>query len=385
MQYRKMGKLDFDVSNFGMGLMRLPTAEGNANIRYELSTPLIHKAFDMGVNYFDTAYVYHGGNSEVALGKALKEKPGMRDKIKIATKLPLRDGGTPESWEAVLDESLTRMGIETVDFYLLHGINGESFKKFGAEAVPFLEKMVEKGKIRYPSFSFHDDFDAFKTIIDAYDGWCMAQVQFNLMDTFNQATLEGIRYAGKKNIPIVVMEPLRGGMLAKHVPDPVKALYEAFPDKRTPVEWAFRYVYNQPEVKVVLSGIGTPEELEQNVATFSAGGANVMNADEEKLIENVRKAYEGLAKIGCTGCRYCEPGCPMNIAIPDIFKGYDNACIAGNINEKGPFSFQGRYQKIVENDRGASKCIQCGQCEGECPQHISIIEHLANIAKEYEK
>ncbi|MBQ4637487.1 MAG: aldo/keto reductase, partial [Clostridia bacterium] len=283
MQYRKMGKLDFDVSNFGMGLMRLPTAEGNANIRYELSTPLIHKAFDMGVNYFDTAYVYHGGNSEVALGKALKEKPGMRDKIKIATKLPLRDGGTPESWEAVLDESLTRMGIETVDFYLLHGINGESFKKFGAEAVPFLEKMVEKGKIRYPSFSFHDDFDAFKTIIDAYDGWCMAQVQFNLMDTFNQATLEGIRYAGKKNIPIVVMEPLRGGALATPTPD-VKANIDRYPEKRTAVDWAFRYVGHFKEIATILSGMSTQEMVDDNLRIFDEVKVGALSERDQRMI-----------------------------------------------------------------------------------------------------
>jgi len=379
MQYRAMDKIGFNPSIFGVGLMRLPTDGTRPGIKFDLSTDLIHKAIDMGVTYFDTAYVYHDGVSEVALGKALKARPGDREKIKIATKLPMRDGGNPKVWEDILDESLARMGIDCVDFYLLHGLDGKKFDQFKDEALPFLDKMVEKGKIRYPSFSFHDDMDAFVKIIDSYD-WCMAQVQFNLLDTFNQATLEGIRYAGKKNIPIVVMEPLRGGALVRHVPKQVQELYDAFPVKRTPVEWAFRYVYNQPEVKVILSGIGTPEELTQNVDIFSRSQANVMTAEELELIEKVRKTYESLAPIGCTGCRYCEPGCPMNIAIPDMFRSYDTAHIIGTAD-----NYQQNYDRFVKADRQAGKCIGCGQCEGVCPQHLPIIEHLNMLAGKYEK
>ena len=379
MQYRTMDKLDFHPSIFGVGLMRLPTDGTRPGIKFELSTPLIHKAIDMGVNYFDTAYVYHDGVSEVALGKALKARPGDRGKIKIATKLPIREGGNPKGWEDVLDESLTRMGIDCVDFYLLHGLDGEKFDMCKDEALPFLDKMVQKGKIRYPSFSFHDDAAAFRRIIDSYD-WCMAQVQFNLLDTFNQATLEGIRYAGKKNIPVVVMEPLRGGALARHVPEQVQALYDAFPVKRSPVEWAFRYVYNQPEVKVILSGIGTLQELEQNVDIFSRSAPGAMTPQELELIDQVRQAYESLAPIGCTGCRYCEPGCPMNIAIPDIFRGYDTAHIIGT-----PERFANNYERFVKDDRNAGKCIGCGQCEGVCPQHLPIIRHLGKLAEQFEK
>ena len=380
MQYRKMEKLGFDVSIFGVGLMRLPTGEGGrSDIQYDKTTPLIHKMIDDGVNYIDTAYVYHDGFSEVSLGKALAARPSDRAKIKIATKLPIRPNQGPEDWEKILDTSLERLNTDYIDFYLVHGSNYARIEPVKDELFKFLDDMKAKGKIKYPSASFHGDYEDFIKYVDAYD-WQMLQVQFNLLDPYNQCTLKGIEYAGSKGIPIVVMEPLRGGVLVRHVPDVVKELYDNFPVKRTPLEWAFRYVYNRPEVKVILSGIGTVEELDQDVEIFSCSAANDMSEAELKLVDDVRIAYESLAKIGCTGCRYCEPGCPVDIPISSILRGYDQACIMGSAAK-----FQSRYDQLVKDKATAGSCIECGQCEGECPQHLPIIEHLGFFRDNYEK
>jgi predicted aldo/keto reductase-like oxidoreductase len=380
MQYRTMEKLNLDVSIFGIGLMRLETGPGGrGDILYEKSTPLIHKAIDMGVNYIDTAYVYHDGSSEVSLGKALAARPSDRQKIKIATKLPIRPGEGYEEWEKYLDTSLERIGTDYIDFYLVHGINYARIEPIKEELFRFLEDMKAKGKILYPSASFHGDHDDFIKLVDCYD-WSMLQVQINILDPYNQCTLKGMQYAGSKGIPIVVMEPLRGGVLVRHVPEAAKELYDSFPVKRKPVEWAFRYVYHQPEVKVILSGIGTLKELEENVEIFSKSAPGAMDADELKLVDDVRLAYESLAKIGCTACRYCEPGCPVEIPISDILRGYDQACIMGTAE-----NFQSRYDQVTKDKNGAGTCTECGQCEAECPQNIPIIEHMAFFSDTYEK
>ncbi len=380
MQYRSMDKLNLDVSIFGVGLMRLQTGpEGQSDILYDKSTALIHKAIDMGVNYIDTAYVYHGGFSEVSLGKALAARPSDRQKICIATKLPIRAGEGYQDWEKYLDTSLERLGTDYIDFYLVHGINYARIEPVKDELFRFLDDMKKKGKILYPSASFHGEYGDFIKLVDSYD-WSMLQVQINILDPYNQATLKGMQYAGSKGIPIVVMEPLRGGVLVRHVPAEAKKLYDSFPVQRKPVEWAFRYVYHHPEVKVILSGISTPEELEENVAIFSKSAPGAMDKDELKLVDDVRLAYESLAKIGCTACRYCEPGCPVEIPISDILRGYDQACIMGTTE-----NFQSRYDQVTKDKNGAGACIECGQCETECPQSIPIIKHLAFFRDNYEK
>ena len=374
MQYRTMGTTGFNASLFGMGMMRLPSVDDKAD--FTKSTPLIHKAIDMGVNYFDTAYIYINGTSECTLKEAFKQRPGDRRKIKIATKLPMWH--VDDNWEKTLDTSLERMGTDYVDFYLLHAIDSDVLEKHGDRPFKFLDDMVKKGKILYPSCSVHDDYEGFVKLADAYD-WKMMQVQFNLMDVFHQVTLKGVEYAGKKDIPVVVMEPLRGGMLAKHVPASVQALYDAFPVKRSPVEWAFRYVYNRPEVKVVLSGISNDTELTDNVRIFSGAAENVMTAEELQLIEKVRLAYESLASIGCTGCKYCEDGCPEKITISRILRSYDEACVEGKLDD-----YAKRYRKsFVDKDTHGGKCIECGQCESACPQSLPIMKHLAQLHAKY--
>ncbi len=372
MYMRPFGKLGFDVSTFGMGAMRLGQLPGGGGIDYDLSTRVMRAAVDRGVNYFDTAYVYHGGFSEVAVGKAMAD--GYRDRVKIATKLAVWQNG-PNEYEKQLDISLQRLGTDHIDFYLFHAIDEERWEKFGDAVARFMDKMVKKGKILYPSFSFHDSPELFKKVIDAYD-WKMAQVQINLLDEeapYN-ASLEGVRYAGKKGVPIVVMEPLRGGSLALPPPADVKALYDAFPVKRSHVDWAFRYTYDMPEVATILSGISSMEILEENLAIFSNAKPNCMDAAERELIAKVRAAYQSRIKVGCTGCEYCLP-CPQNVKIPNIFRGYDQANVFGD-----KARYQREYENIAKADGGQDQCIECGACESQCPQKIKIIEKLKEAA-----
>ncbi len=370
MYYRPFGKLGFDVSTFGMGAMRLAQLPDGGGIDFDASTAVMRAAVDAGVNYFDTAFVYHGGNSETAVGKAMRD--GYRDRVKIATKLAV---WLDTPFEEQLDTSLRKLETDHVDFYLFHAIEEERWGKHGDEVLTFLDKMVKKGKILYPSFSFHDSPEVFKKIIDAYD-WKMAQVQFNFLDeeATGNAALEGVKYAGKKGVPIVVMEPLRGGALALDPPADVQALYDAFPVKRSHVEWAFRYCYDLPEVATVLSGISTMDMLRDNLRIFSDAKPGCMDDAERRLIAKVREAYQSRMKIGCTGCEYCMP-CPFGVNIPGIFRAYDNMNVFGN-----KALYQGEYNFIAGRGAAQDKCAACGNCQEHCPQKIQIIDKLKEAA-----
>lgn len=381
MQYRPFGKLGFEISTFGMGCMRLPT-KGEAEpgkrppVDVDEAVRMIRRAYESGVNYFDTAYVYHDGLSEPALGKGVKP---FRSEVKLASKLALW-ADTKENWEKMLDTTLRRLDTDYLDFYLLHSLNRERFEPMKDDLLAFLDRMVEKGKILYPAFSIHDNFDCFKMILDSYDKWGMAQIQYNLLDevTNSQPGLEGVEYAGKKGVPLVIMEPLRGGALAGRLPKEVKDLYDAFPVKRSQVEWAFRAIYNRPEVAVILSGVSTMEQLEDNIAIFDKAAPNAMPKEEIELLSKVRNAYLSRVKAGCTGCRYCMP-CPNGVHIPDILQSYDRAYMFDNMD-----AFKADYKRLAAGGHGADKCIQCGACESACPQHLPIMELLPAFAKDAE-
>ncbi len=374
MQYRKFGDLGFEVSVFGVGCMRLPVMEkpdGSKDysaIDEEEAIKMIRYAIDHGVNYFDTAYTYHGGNSEVVLGKALKD--GYREKVKIATKLPLWQAESYEDFEKILDEQLKRLQVDTIDFYLLHALSKERWEKAkNLKVLDFLDKAVEAGKIRYPGFSFHDELDVFKEIIDSYD-WKMCQIQLNILDMHYQAGVEGLKYAGSKGIPVVIMEPLRGGKLASNIPDDIQDMWNSAKIKRSPVEWAFRWLYNFPEVTVILSGVSTMEQLKENIEIFDKAVPNSMTDEELELVVKVKELYESKTKVNCTRCNYCMP-CPSGVSIPEIFSLYNDASMFETVEE-----YANRYKNLIKEEKDASKCIECGNCEAECPQNINIIEKL---------
>ncbi len=366
---RKIKKLGIEVSAFGVGCMRFPmtTVDGVEVVDESISTPAIRYAIDNGVNYMDTAYVYSNQKNETALGHALRD--GYREKVYVATKLPTWACNTREDMDRILDESLSRLETDYIDFYLVHALNKDSWQKmYDLGVLDFMDKAKASGKIRYACFSFHDNYETFKTILEAYD-WDMCQIQFNFMDVENQAGLKGLKLAGERGVPVVIMEGLLGGKLA-NVPDNVQALYDSWPEKRSPVEWAFRWLCNFPEVATVLSGVTNLEMTKNNLEIFDRCETGIMREEELALIDKVREAYLSRTKIGCTGCRYCMP-CPNEVDIPGIFSTWNDLSLYGQ-NLAG----NRRYAKKLSEGKGADKCIECGACEGVCPQQLSIIESL---------
>ena len=368
MKYRTMGKLGIKASAFGLGCMRFNgAASGDSVIDEQKAVSLIRRAIDGGVTYIDTAYVYLDRTSEIVLGKALRD--GYRDRVTIATKMPAEKVKNRADMEALLAEELGKLQTDHIDFYLMHGINREKWEYFKSIGAPrFFDDMKKAGKIRYRCFSFHGPYDQFEYILNDWD-WDMVQIQYNYMDIGNQAGTKGLELAGSKGIPVVIMEGLLGGRLAV-APENVQALYDAFPVKRSPVEWAFRWLCNHPEVSVVLSGCNEAEQIDENLRIFDTVDAGIMSAEELRLIDDVRAAYISRTKIGCTGCRYCMP-CPNGVDIPGIFSAWNSKSLYGN----DPRSDWG-FRMLLENRNGADNCVGCGACEAACPQHLRIIDGL---------
>ncbi len=368
MKYRGFGKLDWQVSALGFGAMRLPViGEDQAKINEPEAIKMIRYAADNGVNYIDTAYLYHMGQSEVLVGKALKD--GYRQKMKVATKLPARMVEKAEDFDRILAEQLKRLDTDMVDFYLLHGLNKEGWEKVrDFNVLKWAEKQMAAGKIGRLGFSFHDEYDVFKDIIDSYDNWVLAQVLYNFMDYNTQATRKGVEYAAGKGIAVVVMEPLRGGLLAKEPPQSVVKIWDDAPRQLKPVEWAFRWVWDQPEISVALSGMSTMEQVVENVKIAGDSAVGMMTEADQKSIEKVRKAYRNLRPVQCTNCKYCVP-CPNNVDIPTVFQIYDDSVMYAD-PRIGQFRYNGPFG--INQDQRADKCTECGECLEKCPQKIDI-------------
>ncbi len=382
MLYRPFGRTGERVSILGFGCMRLPVLEGRRErIDVPQATEMLHYAIDHGVNYVDTAFPYHGnsfdqpGASEPFLGEALAG--GYREKVLLATKLP---GWLVESYDdfgEILAGQLGRLQTECIDCYLLHSMNAVIWKKLADLGVlKFLDAAIADGRIRYAGFSFHDEAAAFAPIVDAY-AWDFCQIQYNYMDVDNQAGVAGLAYAADKGLAVIVMEPVKGGRLAGRVIAPVQDLWDAAPVKRTPVEWALRFVWDDPRVSLLLSGMSSMEQVVENVELASRGEAGSLTPVELALIERARDAYRARIAVDCTACRYCQP-CPQGIDIPLVLDLVNNASLFDD-----PAAEREGYKIEISagHTAAAAACVECGQCEEACPQQIKVIEELANASR----
>lgn len=384
MQYRKFGKIDWQVSALGFGCMRFPTIDGKSgNIDQEKANAMIRRAVEGGVNYFDTAYVYHDQKSEIALGIALQD--GLRDQVRIATKSPIWLINETEDFDRMLNEQLDRLQTSTIDFYLLHSLNKESWEKIHRLGLlQRAEAAKADGKIRYLGFSFHDKAEIFTQIVDGYHAWDFCQIQYNYMDIENQAGVAGLRYAASKGLAVVIMEPLLGGKLALDLPA-TRPLWNSAAQKRTPADWALQWLWNQPEVSLALSGMSTIEQVEENIASASVSGSGKLSADEVALVDQVREIIHSLSPIPCTACEYCLP-CPNGVNIPRNFDVYNRAAMYDTLEDS-----RREYKYWIPDDQKAAACIQCEECLTKCPQQIAIstwlpvVEEVMGLNREFVK
>lgn len=374
MQYRK-DKKGNDISLLGYGCLRF-TKKGTG-IDLEKAEKEILEAIQSGVNYFDTAYVY--GGSEAALGEIL-ERNHCRDKVNIATKLPHYLIKSVEGAEKLFQEELRRLRTDHVEYYLMHMLSDiatwNHLVRLGIK--DWIQEKLESGQIRNIGFSFHGSTPMFKQLVDAYD-WDFCQIQYNYIDEFSQAGVEGLHYAYEKGISVIIMEPLRGGRLVDLLPKSAKEIFANDPKGRTPAEMAFKWLYDQPEVICVLSGMNDMDMVRQNVKTASEAFAGCLTEDDRKLIRCVKDEINRTVKVGCTGCGYCMP-CPKGVDIPGTFRCYNAIYSEGKKSAKKDY----RFFAMKKHPTGASECIRCGKCETHCPQKIPIREELKHAAAELE-
>jgi uncharacterized protein len=372
MEYKKKTKGDEKISILGFGCMRLPTKGEYADIDEKKAEKMLEWAIANGVNYLDTAYMYHGGNSEQFLGKFLNR--GYRDKIYLATKLPLGRIENADDFDSLLNEQLEKLQTDHLDFYLFHAINKNQWDRLRPMGIlEWAEKRRSEGVFKYLGFSFHDKYEAFKEIIDGHDGWDFCQIQYNYMNEEVQAGTKGLKYSGGKNIDVIIMEPLLGGNLVDP-PKQIKEIWNRADRKRSPAEWALQWLWDKPEILTVLSGMSTMEQVKENVKAADHAAEKRLNKEELELVDQVHQAYNELQPIPCTGCKYCMP-CPSEVNIPKIFSIY-NTGVRFNRMEQA----KQQYNKLKEGK--ADLCVECGQCLEKCPQDIEITEWLKRVHKE---
>ena len=379
MQYRTVPKNGDRLSALGFGAMRLPMRMGR--IDEERATRQIHEAIDCGVNYIDTAVPYHGGESERFLGRALQN--GYRERVNLATKLPPWSVKSREDMDRILEVQLKKLRTDRIDYYLLHSLEAGSWKRLQDLGVlEFLDAAAASGKIRNAGFSFHGDIRTFREIVDAYD-WTFCQIQYNFLDETNQAGTEGLRYAAANRVAVMVMEPLRGGMLAAKLPAEAERLYRQSGLDRSPAEWALRWVWNHPEVTVVLSGMNDERHIAENLATCEDALPGSMTADELATVDAVAAVYRRQMKVGCTGCAYCMP-CPAGVNIPQCFSLYNTHAMASRRADR--IMARGMYGMslmggMTGEQADASLCRDCGRCAKACPQRIAIPSELRKVGR----
>ncbi|MBU0929310.1 MAG: aldo/keto reductase [Spirochaetes bacterium] len=373
MLYRRFPKISsLEISALGLGCMRLPTIGGDAStIDEAAATAMLADAVSAGVNYVDTAWPYHGQKSEPWLGRAVEDL-GVRDRVHLATKAPswlVREAG---DWETFLSEQLSRLRTDRVDFYLVHALNRARWKNaLQTGGLEFLAKAKADGRIGHVGFSFHDAFDSFKEIVDGWDGWEFCQVQYNYLDEDYQAGGAGLRYAAGRDLGVIVMEPLRGGALAR-VPEGIRTIFAKYPTPRMPAEWALRHALDRQEVVTVLSGMGRSEELWENAGVASSARPNAVTKAERALLDEARDWFLSRTAVPCTACGYCKP-CPSGVDIPAAFGLWNEATMFGALEAS-----RRQYESgLKASGSGAEACADCGACVPKCPQGIDIPARLA--------
>lgn len=375
MNYR-LDKYGNELSILGFGCMRFQTKMAKIDIE-EAEREIIY-AYKNGVNYFDTAYIYPG--SEAALGEIF-ERNGIRKNVNIATKLPHYLIKSREGLDKLFAEELKRLRTDYVDYYLMHMLTDTDtwnrMKEMGIEE--WIAEKKASGAIRQVGFSYHGNTDMFCKLVDSYN-WDFCMIQYNYMDEHSQAGKQGLHYAHNKGLPVFIMEPLRGGKLVSRLPDEAKKIFAEYKIKYTPAQWAFRWLWNQPEVTVVLSGMNSEEMVKDNIKTASEVQIGELTYEDQDMLQSVIKAMNSKMKVRCTGCGYCVP-CPKSVDIPGTFAAYNRRYAEGKLPALIEYTMCTALRK---NSTAASNCVNCGKCEKHCPQHIEIRKKLKDAQKELE-
>ena len=379
MIYREVPKNGDKLSVLGYGCMRLPVRMKSINEK--LAEKQILFAMEQGVNYFDTAYPYHGGKSEPFLGKVLS-KSGCRDEVKIATKLPHWMAQSKADMDRILDKQLAKLKTDRIDYYLIHALNGELWETARHNGViAFMEDALKKGKIINAGFSFHGLADDFNGIVDDYD-WTFCQIQYNYLDTKNQAGTAGLEYAASKDMAVIIMEPLRGGNLAKTPPPSVRDIWARADHKKTPVAWSLGWIWNHPGVTVILSGMNNDDHITENLALAEKAQPNAFSENDIQLVEEAAAEFRKVMKVGCTGCQYCMP-CPAGVNIPSCFECYNSKHAFRDKGAKMMYIFQ-NGGLVTDKVTMASMCVQCKECLEKCPQNLPIPDLLKDVEEDME-
>jgi predicted aldo/keto reductase-like oxidoreductase len=373
MQYRKFGRTSLTISALGFGCMRLPIVgkwpEGASAIDEAKARKLLLAAAEAGINYFDTAWPYHGGNSEPFVGKTLADA-GLRKKVHIATKLPSWEIREAADMERIFAEQCTRLRTDYIDFYLLHTLNRTYWNKLVAcGALDFLARLKREGRIRHAGFSFHDDAPVFKEIADGWD-WDFCQIQYNFLDEELQAGTAGFEQAVTKGMAVVIMEPLKGGALARPAPPDIQAIWDEAVPGRSLADWALRWLWDKAGTSVLLSGMNALEQLEENCAVCDRAQAGCLDAAERAAYAEARELFTARNKVACTACAYCMP-CPSGVSIPAIFQLYNDLALFDDW-----FYTANLYNNLAVAGAHAELCAKCGQCVEQCPQQLAIPEKL---------